>query len=134
MILFYSISTNFILLTVSAVISHIQFPNFLFHFLFDFDFFSQCSLFTFDRLVAKRDLTDGKMKIRAEGISDFISSVGRARVPESVSAVLLFKMLETDDCSLKPAVKVDVFDKEIILFAKKNHLYKISDYEMKKNG
>ena len=51
------------------------------------------------------------------------------RIPENISAVLLFKMLEHDDCSLIPAVKVDHFDKEVINFAKKNQLYKNVDYE-----
>jgi hypothetical protein len=53
--------------------------------------------------------------------------VGRQPVSEGVSTVLLSQMLDTDDCSLIPKVKVKYFDKEVIDFAKKNHLYKQHD-------
>jgi hypothetical protein len=50
------------------------------------------------------------------------------RVPPKMSSVLLSKMIDQDDCSSVPSVKVDQFDREVISFAKKNYLYKTVDY------
>jgi hypothetical protein len=50
------------------------------------------------------------------------------RVPPKMSSVLLSKMVDQDDCSSVPFVRVDQFDREVISFAKKNNLYKTVDY------
>jgi hypothetical protein len=50
------------------------------------------------------------------------------RVPPKMSSVLLSKMVDQDDCSSVPSVRVDQFDREVIAFAKKNNLYKTVDY------
>ena len=81
-----------------------------------------CSLYTFDRIVAKLDEEDGRMKIRPDEIMKFMQSIGRQPTGDTEIGILLSKMLAVDDTSAVPAATVEAFDKEVITFAKRNQV------------
>ena len=66
-----------------------------------------CSLYTFDRIVGKRDEHDLRMKIRPDEIRGFMASIGRQNMGEQEISVLLSKMLAVDDVSHIPGTVLD---------------------------
>lgn len=59
----------------------------------------------------------------------YITHIQYIRHTEATSNVLLSKMLDPDDCSIVPAVTLDYFDRDVISYAKKNHVYKNINYD-----
>jgi hypothetical protein len=62
--------------------------------------------------------------LKPQNISKFIESLGRPPASLSEATLMLTSMLDYDDCSDIPTVKIESFNKEIITFAKKNNLLK----------
>ena len=67
-----------------------------------------CSLYTFDRIVGKRDESDLRMKIRPDEIRGFMASIGRQNMGEQEISVLLSKMLAVDDVSHIPGTHIHI--------------------------
>jgi hypothetical protein len=62
--------------------------------------------------------------ITPQVISSFMESLGRPPASLTEASLLLNAMLEYDDCSDVPCVTTDVFNHEIINFAKKTNAFK----------
>ena len=83
------------------------------------------NLITFNGLVAEDRKEEGRARERVlhpQSISNFMESLGRPPASINECTLLLNSMLDYDDCSEHPVLKADYFNREIMLFAKKNNL------------
>lgn len=62
--------------------------------------------------------------LNPQSIADFMESLGRPPINMNEASLMLNSMLEYDDCSEIPLVNVEVFNKEVINFAKKTNAFK----------
>jgi hypothetical protein len=62
--------------------------------------------------------------ITPQDLSQFMESIGRPPILMENANLLLSTMLDYDDCSVVPAVKVEYFERDVTVFAKKNNLLK----------
>jgi hypothetical protein len=62
--------------------------------------------------------------ITPSDLAHFMESIGRPPILMENANLLLSTMLDYDDCSPVPAVKVEYFERDLTIFAKKNNLLK----------
>lgn len=62
--------------------------------------------------------------ISPNDISDFMESLGRPPASSSEASSVLNSMLDYDDCSTNPTLKLDTFNKEMLHFVKKTNALK----------
>jgi hypothetical protein len=67
---------------------------------------------------------DGKQVITPASIAQFMESLGRPPINMNEASLMLNGMLEYDDCAETPVVELDVFNKEVVNFAKKSNAFK----------
>lgn len=67
---------------------------------------------------------EDKKVINPTSIAKFMESLGRPPINMNEASLMLNSMLEYDDCSEIPLVEIDVFNKELINFAKKSNAFK----------
>lgn len=67
---------------------------------------------------------DDKKVINPTSIAKFMESLGRPPINMNEASLMLNGMLDYDDCSEIPLVQVEVFNKEVINFAKKSNAFK----------
>lgn len=86
----------------------------------------ECALATWSQLVGHRRKTeDGdEVYVSSEDIAAFMESVGKPPISLGEAHCLLSSLLEADDCSTKPEVPMDVFVKQLSLYARKANLVK----------
>lgn len=84
------------------------------------------SLQTFIGLVSKpTKINDEPVRVIVpQDISDYIESLGRPPAATREIALMLNSMLEYDDCSASPVLNVELFEKEMLAFQKKNNALK----------
>lgn len=70
------------------------------------------------------DNQNSESDITVKSIQSFIESLGRPAVSTDEAKLLLTLMSDYDDCSDNPSIKLDVFKKQISLYARKNNMLK----------
>jgi hypothetical protein len=81
------------------------------------------SLMSFKQLASIPDEELGSV-ITPQAISDFMESIGRPPASLSEASLMLNGMLDYDDCSEIPTVSTEVFNRELINYAKKYNAFK----------
>ena len=82
------------------------------------------------RLKSDNDIYDDEIIIPKESmispidISDFMENLGRPPTSKSEATSLLSAMLEYDDCTSDPNLKIDTFNLEMLIFVKKTNALK----------
>jgi hypothetical protein len=87
----------------------------------------ECALATWSQLAGHhRKTTEEKdeLYVSSEDIAAFMESVGKPPISLGEAHCLLSSLLEVDDCSDKPEVAMDVFAKQLSLYARKANLIK----------
>lgn len=86
------------------------------------------SLLSFGHLAAeKRIVGDDEREIDVitpQAISQFMETLGRPPASRTEASLMLNSMLDYDDCSDVPSVATEVFNREVINFAKKTNAFK----------
>lgn len=86
------------------------------------------SLLSFGHLAAETHIVGDDEKdvdvITPQAISAFMETLGRPPASLMESSLMLNTMLDYDDCSEVPSVPTDVFNRELINFAKKTNAFK----------
>lgn len=88
----------------------------------------ECSLKTWSNLVGHKTVNlmdEGEITVvSAQDIADFMESIGRPPISLTEANCLLTSLLEYDDCSDTPQVPIEVFTKQLSLFARKSNALK----------
>lgn len=86
------------------------------------------SLISFGHLAAeRRSIGDDEREINVitpQAIADFMETLGRPPASRNEASLMLNTMLDYDDCSEIPSVPTEVFNREVINFAKKTNAFK----------
>ncbi len=77
----------------------------------------------FQKLARDIDPTMGEV-ITPESLNSFIEKLGRPPISMGEANLLLSSMLEYDDCSEVPKIRVDDFGKDVTMFTKKSNILK----------
>ena len=92
-----------------------------------------CALYTFTNLITASFPEIGESSdnsaisdptIRVQDIATFMEALGRPPPSMGEAKLLLTSMLDYDDCSTEPVVRLDTFKKHMLLFARKNNMVK----------
>ena len=88
----------------------------------DRDLLLSFGLNSFKNMASVYSEEQGCYCITPQSLSEFYESIGRPAIGKEAGVSLLVGMLDYDDCSTNPNVKLEYFDRDVSHFAKKNNL------------